>query len=170
MRNRRSLYPTARRSWSPDHPRRGCATRPRRRLGERAVRADSQQSVTKALLERPVPGSRAGRQRVDVAVTSRQEVEAALRQAGADPAAPPEVWVLPAAPSGAVLRPPTEGWFQCAVMCWPVSGQRLRSSTQATRPTAIMAREVAASSRVECITSGTITPATNPLAAEPMQA
>ena len=39
-----------------------------------------------------------------------------------------------------------------------------------TRPTAIMAREVAASSRVECITSGTITPATNPLAAEPMQA
>ena len=46
-----------------------------------------------------------GLQRVDVAVTSRQEVEAALRQAGADPAAPPEVWVLPAAPSGAVLRP-----------------------------------------------------------------
>lgn len=34
---------------------------------------------------------------VDLAITSRRQVEDALRAAGADPAQPPEVWVLPAA-------------------------------------------------------------------------
>ena len=34
--------------------------------------------------------------RVDLVITSRQEVEQALRQAGASVEAPPEVWVLPA--------------------------------------------------------------------------
>ena len=34
--------------------------------------------------------------RVDVAITSRPQVEDALRQAGADPVRPPEVWVIPA--------------------------------------------------------------------------
>lgn len=45
-------------------------------------------------------------QRVDVAITSRQEVDEALRQAGVEPSATPEVWVLPSTPAAdGVLRP-----------------------------------------------------------------
>ena len=65
-----------------------------------------------------------GLQRVDVAITSRQEVEDVLRQAGADPAAPPEVWVLPARPLGdsGALRPVVlRGWGE---------GQRQRLARQ----------------------------------------
>ena len=43
--------------------------------------------------------------RVDIAITSRRQVEDALHAAGADPAQPPDVWVLPAAAGDGALRP-----------------------------------------------------------------
>ncbi len=64
--------------------------------------------------------------RVDLVITSRHEVEQTLRQAGADPAAAPEVWVLPAStvPAGGPVHP--------IVLAGYGEGQRRRIEQQGT--------------------------------------
>ena len=53
-----------------------------------------------------VRGASATVTQVDIAITSRQQIEQALRAAGFDPADPPEVWAVPAfAAPGQPMRP-----------------------------------------------------------------
>ncbi len=58
----------------------------------------------------------------------------------------------------------------CPACSRPISGQWRFNQIHATRPTHIISSDDSASARVECITSGAITPATMPLAVEPITA
>lgn len=76
---------------------------------EQAVRLDvassSPFSPEQTIYGHVVRDTAAGVTRLAVAITSRQQIEQALRESGFNPAQPPEVWVLPQAGDGQPVRP-----------------------------------------------------------------
>lgn len=68
-----------------------------------------------------------GLSRVDLAITSRQEVDRALHRVGADPAVPPEVWVLPSHHPQGAMHPIVLGGYGEA------QRQRIEQQGAATR-------------------------------------